>query len=401
MAETRALTQFSATPSSGSHTQHGSMVGTPAFIPPEQAAGEIDKVSQRPDVFGLGALLAVILTGKPPYVGESPESIRVAAVRGKLDDCFARLDASGAEPELVALCKQCLAFEPADRPADGGAVAQAVAGLRAAADERAQRAELERVRVEGEQATALARSAEHRKRRLLKIGAAAVLAVAVIVGLLAVLVVQRQAHDQLEAKNKEVRQANAQLKEKNNEVEAKNTALAKQRAEVESRFETARKAIANIHSGVIETFLLKNPEFKELRTKLLAEAAGFYSDLEKLLEGKDDAKSRKLLADGYRQLGDLTEKIGDHNEALAVQRKGLEVRRKLAEAPGADVEARWRWSAAWGRWACCSIARVTQRGQCRPGKRCVIWRRRSRRSADRRGAYATGAWALRCRHCAG
>ena len=74
-------------------------------------------------MFGLGAILAVILTGKPPYVGESFESVRVQAVRGKLEDCFARLDACGAEPELVALCKKCLAFEPADRPADAGAVA--------------------------------------------------------------------------------------------------------------------------------------------------------------------------------------------------------------------------------------------------------------------------------------
>ena len=62
-----------------------------------------------------------------------------------------------------------------------------MAGLRAAADERARRAELERVRVEGEQATAQARSAERRKRRRLGLGAAAVLAVAVIGGLVAVL----------------------------------------------------------------------------------------------------------------------------------------------------------------------------------------------------------------------
>ena len=80
-------------------------------------------------MFGLGALLTVILTGKPPYVGETFESVRVQALRGRLDDCFARLDACGAEPELVALCKKCLAFEPADRPADAGEVAAAVAGL--------------------------------------------------------------------------------------------------------------------------------------------------------------------------------------------------------------------------------------------------------------------------------
>ena len=57
----------------------------------------------------------------------------------------------------MVLCKHCLAFEPADRPADAGALAQAVAAFRVAADERARRAELERVRVEGEQATAAAR----------------------------------------------------------------------------------------------------------------------------------------------------------------------------------------------------------------------------------------------------
>src|SRR6516162_2256244 len=199
--QTHAWTQVSPTPESGSHTQAGSLVGTPAFIPPEQAVGQIERVNERADVFGLGALLAVILTGQPPYVGETAEAVRVQAVRGELEDCFARLDACGGEPELVALCKRCLAFEPADRPADAGAVAAAVAGLRAAADERARRAELERVRVEGEQATVAARAAERRKRRRLVIGAAAALALAAVGGLAAVLAVQRRANADLAAKN--------------------------------------------------------------------------------------------------------------------------------------------------------------------------------------------------------
>jgi serine/threonine protein kinase len=112
---TQAWAQVSPTPEAVSHTQAGSLVGTPAFIPPEQAAEELAKVDKRADVFGLGALLAVILTGKLPYVEENFESVRVLAVRGNLDDCFARLDASGAEPELVSLCRQCLSFETADR----------------------------------------------------------------------------------------------------------------------------------------------------------------------------------------------------------------------------------------------------------------------------------------------
>src|SRR5262245_43566323 len=97
--ETQAWTKVGSTPEAGSHTQAGSLVGTAAFVPPEQAVGEIDKVDERADVFGLGALLAVILTGKPPYVGETFDAIRMQAMRGQLDDCFARLDASGAEAE--------------------------------------------------------------------------------------------------------------------------------------------------------------------------------------------------------------------------------------------------------------------------------------------------------------
>lgn len=144
--------------SDGSYTQAGSILGTLAYIPPEQAAGEVSKVDRRSDVFGLGAILTVILTGTPPYSGTNAEAVRVMAIRGDLAACLARLDGCGAEPELVALCKRCLAFAPADRPRDAGAVAEEVAGLRAATEERARAAETKRAATE-------ARTAELWKRR--------------------------------------------------------------------------------------------------------------------------------------------------------------------------------------------------------------------------------------------
>jgi eukaryotic-like serine/threonine-protein kinase len=148
-----------------SFTQAGSVLGTPAFMPPEQAAGAVGKIDARSDVFGLGAVLAVILTGRPPFAASSADTARVRAAQGDVGECFGRLDACGAEPELVALAKQCLAAKPHERPADAGAVATAVAELRAAADERARQAELDRVKAEGERATAEARADEEVKTR--------------------------------------------------------------------------------------------------------------------------------------------------------------------------------------------------------------------------------------------
>ena len=154
-------------------TQAGTTLGTPAYMPPEQAIGAIDQIDERSDVFGLGAVLCAILTGQPPYVGDTAESTRQLAARAKLDDAFARLDACGAEPELVALCKRCLSVEKADRPRHAGEVAKAVAALRQAADERAKKAELDRVRAEGEQAKAEAEAREQRKRRKVQLALAA------------------------------------------------------------------------------------------------------------------------------------------------------------------------------------------------------------------------------------
>lgn len=146
-------------------TVAGSALGTPDYMPPEQALGVVGQMTERSDVFGLGAVLCAVLTGKAPYIGKDAESIRLLAARAKLDDAYARLDASGADPELVALCRRCLSPEPADRPANAGEVAKAVARLRTAAEHSARQADLDRVRAEGERAKAEAEARDQRERR--------------------------------------------------------------------------------------------------------------------------------------------------------------------------------------------------------------------------------------------
>jgi serine/threonine-protein kinase len=127
-------------------------------MPPEQAGGQIEKIDTRSDVFGLGAILCVILTGRAPYADKNIETVRLMAIGGQLADGLARLDACGAEPELIAVCKKCLSLEREDRPKDGGDVAVAIATFRARAEERARQAEIERAQVK-------VAEAEQRKRR--------------------------------------------------------------------------------------------------------------------------------------------------------------------------------------------------------------------------------------------
>src|SRR5262249_56969985 len=108
--QTRVWTQVSPTPEDGSHTQAGSLVGTPAFIAPEQAVGQVERVNERSDVFGLGALLAVILTGQPPSMGETAGWTAVQAGRANRDACSTPLGAPGGAPAVLGLVEHVLAI---------------------------------------------------------------------------------------------------------------------------------------------------------------------------------------------------------------------------------------------------------------------------------------------------
>jgi tetratricopeptide (TPR) repeat protein len=153
-------------------TRVGSVLGTPAFMAPEQARGEVDRLDERCDVFGLGAILCVILTGKPPFIGKASDDTRRLAERGDLADALVRLDGCGAEAELVQLAKRCLAPQPNDRPRTAMMVAREFTGYLASVQQRMRAAELAR-------AAAQAAAAKERKTRRLTVALATTILLAI------------------------------------------------------------------------------------------------------------------------------------------------------------------------------------------------------------------------------
>jgi serine/threonine protein kinase len=105
-------------------TLSGQMIGTPAFMAPEQARGKWD---ERTDVYGLGALLYAALTGTPPADGDNLAECLVQVMSGSPPD--PRQHAPEIPSELAALCRRCLAKEPAERYASAQELAAALGAL--------------------------------------------------------------------------------------------------------------------------------------------------------------------------------------------------------------------------------------------------------------------------------
>ena len=161
----------------------GSVMGTPSYMAPEQVRGEIDQVDERCDVFALGSILCEVLTGEPAFTGRSSGEIQRKASRGELKEATDRLEASGVDSELIALVKDCLAPEQADRPRHAGEVTARINGYQTSVQERLRLAEIAGAeeRARAEEATKRA-GVERDRLRLTVALAASVLGLALLGG---------------------------------------------------------------------------------------------------------------------------------------------------------------------------------------------------------------------------
>ncbi len=94
-------------------TVQGMALGTPHYMPPEQAAGNIEAIDERSDVYSLGAVLYEILTGKTPHSGKSTRDILNRVLHEASAPVLAVVP--DAPPELAVICEKAVARDPSDR----------------------------------------------------------------------------------------------------------------------------------------------------------------------------------------------------------------------------------------------------------------------------------------------
>jgi serine/threonine-protein kinase len=304
--------------SGSSSTLPGSALGTPAYMSPEQSQGDLELLGPRSDVYSLGATLYYLLTGKPPFEGELVDVIRCVQ-KGQFPPPR-QVDAS-IDRALEAVCLKAMALEPADRFSSPKALAE----------------DLERW-MAGEPVSSwhepwtrtLARGLSRHKVGVAAAAAAVLMALA---GTGAVLAVQTRANGALRAANLDLAVANAKVTRSNKELAASNE---RERA----RFALAQEAIRTFHSGVSDDILLKEEQFKALRTKLLRGAREFYRKLEGLLKGQQDRDSRLALAKAFCEVGELTRQLDAFAEAPEVFRRAIDLFESLSRDNPADPEPR-------------------------------------------------------------
>ena len=87
-------------------TTTGQVLGTPAYMPPEQAAGSRREIGEASDIYSLGAILYAMLTGRPPFVAESPIEV-ILQVLERDPELPQKLNPA-VPSELAAICLKCL-----------------------------------------------------------------------------------------------------------------------------------------------------------------------------------------------------------------------------------------------------------------------------------------------------
>jgi len=254
-------------------TAAGDILGTPAYMSPEQARGEVKSLDARSDVFALGAILFEILTGRRLHEGQSVGESMIRTAKGLFEEATVILQNSHSHADLRRLCETCLQHDPEQRPADASVIADTVTEYLAGAERRARKTELE-------QREEQVRATEDRKRRRLQTRMACLVTAVSLIAAMIAIWQWRIATD-----------ANAKT--------ADALTLADQ------RFEQAQTVVDEFFTDMADNqgVLATLPGAQPVRQKMLHKARDYYEDF--LAQAGDDPKLQFKVAQAYGRLGEI------------------------------------------------------------------------------------------------
>jgi tetratricopeptide (TPR) repeat protein/predicted Ser/Thr protein kinase len=283
-------------------TDLGQIIGTLAYMSPEQVIADPLALDTRSDVYALGVVLYELLAGKLPYTLTRQLHEAVRTIRETDPAPLSRVSRT-YRGDIETIVAKALEKDKSRRYASATALAEDIRRY----------LEDEPIAAKPPSTAYQLRKFARRHKALVAVLAAVFVAlVTAILGLVGYLRVQSKGNAELAAANQRERE----------------------------RFGLAMDAIKTFHTGVAEDLLLKQSEFGPLRQKLLSEARDFYRRIQKLLEGHADRNSRWTLGVAYYELGELTRQLDSMREAeeLEGRAEGL-LQELIREAPD-DKEAR-------------------------------------------------------------
>jgi serine/threonine protein kinase/tetratricopeptide (TPR) repeat protein len=297
-SEERPLVPNSA--SGRAETLPGSALGTPAYMSPEQAQGDLEHLGPRSDVYSLGATLYCLLTGRPPVEVDDVGAVLRAVQRGEFPPPR-QLDPT-LDRALEAICLKAMALKPEDRYPSPKALAEDVERWMAEEPVTSWREPFSR------------RARGWARRNRTAVAAAAVALVASVVGLWAIAGVQARANGLLRLANQATRQALGETRKAQSETQA---AL--------EQSEESRKQAESVSAFLVQAFRSPDP-LRDGRQVKVAEVLDRASErLDKEFTGAQATRGALLDALGrtYNGLGIFDRAVALHTSARSVNEAAL------------------------------------------------------------------------------
>jgi tetratricopeptide (TPR) repeat protein len=281
-------------------TGTGELLGTPSYIPPEQASDKYGAAGPASDVYALGAVLYELLTGRPPFQAETAIDTLLLVLHN--EPVSPRRLNPRVPRDLETVCLKCLRKDPGQRYPTAAALAEDLG--------RFQRGEPVRARPVGAAARAWRWCRRNRAVAALLAGLFLVLTAGLVVSL------------------SEWRRANQEAAQAQQD---RDTAKA-ERERAEGNLDMADEAVERMLRHLGNERLADVPQATPVRRELLLEARQLYQSL--LLQKSADPKMRVRLGTIHGQLGNAQASLGQTEDALASMDSAAQIFRALsAEYP--------------------------------------------------------------------